>query len=171
MIPPPYRGAKVLRPASQPQIDSWAEAFYDSSGFRCSPVFLRFCGEHNGGLTSWDLRFLPQPSHKIYYAYVNNREFNRGKAIQVARLYGIGESPAEYTIEKATENAQSVWGLSSDFFVVTSDPYGFRIVSRLIENDDAVYFWEPAVEPHFFKIADNLNDFYEGLVIVPDDES
>ena len=53
------------------------------------------------------------------------------------------------------------------FFVIAYDGIGSKIVSKLLADDDRVYFWEPHVEPHFFLIADNLEEFYQGLSKAP----
>ncbi|TDU63235.1 hypothetical protein EI77_04444 [Prosthecobacter fusiformis] len=150
-------------PAHEYEIEDFRRVFQEEQKEQCSQVFLDFCRADNGGSLSSG-KFKPLKKYKLYWLYTRGRVLERPSFIELIELLGVSSNNERFSLVPDTLNARNVWELEKDFYVIGSDIYGFRIISKLREGDDKVYFWEPNVEPHFFLIADTLGEFYQNIV-------
>lgn len=152
-------------PAAEEQVNEF-KGHYPGSVF--SPTFLAYCRNENGGVPArCNECFKPHRKHHSYWHFCRGRVINLGGDISIYDLLGINPSNSRFDLNHWAKNAHEVWKLDPSFFVIAYDGIGSKIVSKLLADDDQVYFWEPFVEPHFFLIADNLAEFYQGLSKAP----
>lgn len=151
------------QPADESALEDFMRLFKEEQKKQPSQVFLDFCRDNNGGVLASG-KFIPLKKYKLYWSYTRGRELERPGFIELMKLLGVSPLNERFSLAPATSNARNIWKLEKDFFVIGNDPYGFRIVSKLREGDDQVYFWEPHVEPYFFLIADTLSEFYQNIV-------
>lgn len=147
-----------------PASDDEMAAFKKKAGIQSlSPTFITFCQTQNGGSpNSTNDYFYPRPIMADYWNFCKQRVINPAGLIDVSDLLGV-TSVERFSTAHWSDNAHQIWHLRDDFFCVAYDGIGSRLVSRLREGDDKVYYWEPHVEPHFFLIAEDLAEFYGGL--------
>jgi hypothetical protein len=160
-----YLNGTECEPVTEIEVASFKEAIGLD---RLSETFVSYCRSQNGGVPAPSCEYFVPDSSKIeYWNLCQQRFINPAGEIDVNILLGI-TSDKDFSILHWTSNARRIWGLAGDYFCVAYDGIGSKIVSRLVEGADQVYFWEPHVEPHFFLIADSLADFYDGLGMAPD---
>ena len=146
------------------------ERFLKDSGLQqVSKTFMEYCSRDNGGCPSPQNGFLiPSEQQEAYWELCRNREIDSCGTIELNNLYGIGGHD-RFGLAGRTTNTRRVWSLPEKFWVVASDGVGIHLVSRLEEGDDAVYYWEPNVPPHLYKITDSLLEFFDSLGPEPED--
>ena len=165
MKPLQYLTGTNCIPATEEQINEFI-AQYPGSVF--SPTFLAYCRQENGGVPApCNEYFKTRRKHRAYWQFCRRRVINSAGEIDVNTLLGINPTNSRFDLNHWANNAHRIWKLDPSFFVIAYDGIGSKIVSKLLADDDRVYFWEPHVEPHFFLIADNLEEFYQGLSKAP----
>ena len=153
--------AAGLCPSPASELD--IESFQQNIPFPLSPTFVTYCLTQNGGFPlSQNNLFVPPKHHTQYWKMCRRRFINPAGEFDVNCLYGLTEDERFSTLFW-TENARRVWRLPDLFWVVASDGIGLRAVSQLTTGNDAVYLWEPNIEPHLFQMTDSLLQFYNSL--------
>ncbi|QIF03784.1 SMI1/KNR4 family protein [Roseimicrobium sp. ORNL1] len=150
-----------LQPA--PASDSEIEGFQRNIPFPLSPTFVTYCLTQNGGIPlEKNNLFIPSKRHAQYWNMCGRRFINSAGQFDVNCLYGLTVDE-RCSILRWTENARRVRRLPDLFWVVASDGVGLEAVSQLTTGNDAVYLWEPNIEPHLFQMTDSLLEFYNSL--------
>ncbi len=142
----------------QPASADDLEAFKKYAGIeRLSPTFVEFCTSLNGGYhTESCSYFYPRPAMREYW------ESDVASSIDPQQTMGV-TSDERFSITHWSDNGHNIWSMPRDFFCIATDTFGSKLVSRLKEDDDAVYFWWPQANRTFFRITDTLAEFYAGL--------
>jgi hypothetical protein len=150
-----------LQPAAATVSD--IEDFQRHIPFPLSSTFAVYCRTQNGGVpSSKNNQFIPRKHHAPYWKMARQRFINEAGEFDVNQLYGL-TSEERHSLFHWSENAKRVWRLPEIYWVVASDITGAKLVSELTTDNDAVYFWEPYIEPHLFQVTDSLLEFYNSL--------
>jgi hypothetical protein len=135
-------------------------------GLQFPSSFREFCFRYNGGH--------PDAQNAVYWVPKEftdyHEEYSDGLAIEF--LYGLTKESDLHC--QVLKEDQALADLAIRLFPISGDFMGNQVVIRKEEPEGPVYFrdhemWdEPQATPHLFKIADNLEQFYNGLTVDPD---
>lgn len=138
-------------------------------GFTFPSSLREFCRKYNGGLLDDENNYycVPEKFSDFHAEYSprNLDGFSISSGIAVDALYGLTTDPHYCNLIKAQ---QSLVGLDSSLFPIGDNLGGNRVFISMERPEGDVFFrdhelWSTELRPILFKIADSLEEFYNGL--------
>jgi hypothetical protein len=138
-------------------------------GFTFPSAFREFCQIYNGGFAgSRNTCYTVPKEFREYHS-----EYSEGDLL-VEVFYGLTKDPQMKACDVIEEDRSEAW-LAIRLFPIARDLLGNQFVINKEQPEGPVYFrdhelWVAEATPKLFQIADNLEEFYNGLGPDPDGE-